>query len=83
MIPRSNRAEVRNPILGLPAFVKLRDLLAPEQKVAVRALLYELCDDASARAEKAWRTRKAPMAVYWKAVAVYSRHIARAIGGNR
>ena len=35
--------------------------------------------DAAQRAQKSWRTHKAPMALYWKAVSVYARHIARAI----
>lgn len=75
---RSTRADVRNPILALPALARLRG--APlETRDALSALLLDLGADAGERAQKAWRTHKAPMAVYWKAVSVYARHIARAI----
>jgi hypothetical protein len=75
---RSNRADVRNPLLALPAMTRLRALPMPVRE-ALRALLLDLSDDARARADKCWRTRKAPMAVYWKVVAVYARHTARAL----
>ena len=75
---RSSRPDVRNPVLALPAAQGLLTLPA-ESRAALRALLNALADDASARAQKCWRTHKAPMAVYWKAVAVYARHIARAV----
>lgn len=73
---RSQRSEVRNPILALPA-AKALLRLDDEQKAAIRAVLKDLSADARERAEKCWRTHKAPMAVYWKCVAVYSGHIAR------
>jgi hypothetical protein len=73
---RSNRAEVRNPVLSLPAARRLREM-PREQRDPIAALLLELGDDASRRAAEAWRKHKAPMAVYWKAVAVYARHLGR------
>jgi len=73
---RSNRADVRNPVVALPSAGKLRDL-DPVAKEALRAALVEMAADARARADKCWRTHKAPMAVYWKCVAVYSGHFAR------
>lgn len=75
---RSNRAEVRNPILALPAFRRLQELPAAN-RVALAALLMELGSAAAERAEENWRRHKAPMATYWKGVSVYSRHIARAV----
>jgi len=76
MNARSNRAEVRNPIISMPAMSALRDhAAAPE----LRALLLDVQADARSRAEKAWRTHKAPMALYWKAVSVYAGHIARGL----
>ncbi|MEM9760034.1 MAG: hypothetical protein AAF933_12410 [Pseudomonadota bacterium] len=78
MTTRSNRATVRNPILTLPAVLKLQRLPRPLRE-ALCELLYELGDDATARADQCWKKHKAPMAAYWKAVAVYSRHIARAV----
>lgn len=75
---RSNRAEVRNPILRLPGFAKLKRLPRPVRE-ALADLLWELGADASVRAEDCWRKHKAPMAAYWKACAVYARHIARAL----
>ncbi len=67
---------VHNPLLALPAAAKLA-ALPPDARAALRAVLLELRDDARARAEKCWRTHKAPMAAYWKATAVYANHTAR------
>lgn len=78
MITRSNRIEVRNPIVGLSVFARLQVLPAPIRK-ALADLLFELGAEARLKANKCWTTHKAPMAVYWKAVSVYSRHIARAL----
>ncbi|MBN8908213.1 MAG: hypothetical protein BGO51_24325 [Rhodospirillales bacterium 69-11] len=75
---RSLRREVRNPILALPAIRSLQTMPA-ETRAALTVLLGDLAQDAAARADHAWRRHKAPMAAYWKAVAVYARHTARAI----
>lgn len=73
---RSSRPETRNPLLALPAARKIA-ALPEEPRLALRELLLQLGQDANARAAKCWRTHKAPMAAYWKMVAVYARHIAR------
>ena len=75
---RSNRAEVRNPILALPAAERLADL-TPDASETLIALLLDIKTDATARANECWRKHKGPMALYWKCVSVYSGHIARAI----
>lgn len=75
---RSNRADVRNPILKLAAAEKIQKLPAPVRQV-LRDLFMELRRDAQTKADECWRKHKAPMAVYWKACAVYSGHIARAL----
>lgn len=72
------QAIVRNPVLGLPSAALLQDLPA-DAKSALRAVLVGIRDEARVRADKCWKTHKAPMAVYWKCVAVYANHIARAI----
>ncbi|GEO87503.1 MULTISPECIES: hypothetical protein [Alphaproteobacteria] len=85
MSDRSSSAEVRNPLLGLPAAQKMRSL-PPEARAVLAELLRELSFDARERAERSWRQNKAPMAVYWKAVAVYAGHlcrIARLTGARR
>ena len=82
---RSSSAEVRNPLLQLPAAQKMRSL-PPEARAVLAELLRELSFDARERAERSWRQNKAPMAVYWKAVAVYAGHlyrIARLTGARR
>lgn len=75
---RSLRADVRNPLLQLPA---VTELLALDQ--ATRAQLAgafkAISADARERANECWRRHKAPMACYWKAVAVYSGHLARLV----
>lgn len=73
---RSERPEVRNPLVQLPAAQRMNDL-PEESRAALRALLLDLRDDARTRAQKAWRTHKAPLAVYWKVVAVYAYHLSR------
>ena len=75
---RSSHPHVRNPVLGLPASEELEQL-PPEARAALRRVLLNISSDARERAEASWRKHKAPMAAYWKAVAVYSRHIAQAL----
>ena len=76
---RSYRREVRNPLLALPG-VKVLQYLPPETREALRVALRSIQADARHRADKCWRTHKAPMAVYWKAVGVYAGHLARVLG---
>lgn len=78
MTDRSNRAEVRNPILALPAAKRLIALPKPIRDHLVEVLA-DMQRDARERAEISWRTHKAPMALYWKAVGVYAGHIARVL----
>jgi uncharacterized protein YdhG (YjbR/CyaY superfamily) len=73
---RSSQATVRNPLLALAAAKRIAEL-PPESRAAVRELLLEIRADAQERAEKCWRKHKAPMAAYWKAVAVYAGHASR------
>jgi hypothetical protein len=73
---------VRNPVLALPSLQRLLDLPA-HTRAEIEALLRDLAHDARIRAEQSWRTRKAPMAAYWHVIAVYSRHIARAVRPGR
>jgi hypothetical protein len=73
---RSARPDVRNPLLSLPAAAKLA-ALPPDARAALAAVLLELRDDCRLRADKCWKTHKAPMAAYWKAVAVYANHTRR------
>ncbi len=82
MSPRSSRPDTRNPMLSLPAIAALQRL-PPETREALARVLADLATDAGARADHAWRRHKAPMAAYWKAVAVYARHTARAIAPTR
>lgn len=70
---------VRNPVLSLPSVARLR-AMPREQRETLRSLLLDLRADAHARAEASWKRRKAPMATYWRCIAVYAGHIAKAIG---
>jgi hypothetical protein len=82
MADRSTRIEVRNPILALPSTHRLQALMAeasPALQAAFRDALNELAADASERAEQSWRKSKGPVAVYWRAVSTYAKHIKRAI----
>lgn len=73
---RSARADVRNPVLALPAAKQIQ-ALPDDARAALRALLLDIHRDAGARAQECWRKHKAPMAAYWKAVSVYAGHAAR------
>ena len=75
---RSSRPDVRNPVLALPVARHLAEL-PPETRVVLAAVLEGIREDAAERAEACWRRHKASMAAYWKAVAVYARHIRRAL----
>lgn len=75
---RSSRAEVRNPILALPAAQAIR-AMPSDTRAIFRRLLLDMRDDARVRAAECWRRHKAPMACYWKAVSVYCNHIARVL----
>ena len=66
---RTLKARWRARFEGLPA----------PAKAALRAALLDLRRDALARSEHQWRRHKAPMAYYWKVVAVYAGHLARAV----
>lgn len=75
---RARRANVRNPILTLPAAARLA-AFSPSARTELRTVLLDLRRDAQARADDCWRRHKAPMAAYRKAVAVYAGHIARVL----
>lgn len=75
---RSARPTVRNPVLALRQVVAIKAMPA-EVRQELADLLLNLRADAAVTAEKCWKKHKAPMATYWKCVAVYAGHIARAI----
>jgi len=75
MSPRATQPSVRNPVVHLPAAALLKCLPSVDRQ-AMRALLNQLSQQCRDNANKSWRTHKAPMAAYWKACAVYARHIA-------
>lgn len=78
MTDRSNRREVRNPVLALPS-VKRLDELSPEARAIVADILGDLVNDARARAQQSWVKNKGPMAAYWKAVGAYAHHFRRVV----
>jgi hypothetical protein len=78
MTARSNRADVRNPVLSLPALRALRGL-DPRIRALLATLLKDLQHDARTRAQKSWDTRKPALASYWAAVGVYAGHLAKAV----
>lgn len=74
---RSGRPDVRNPVLGLPSAQRLVEL-SPRERAALAAVLMDIRAEARVKADESWRRSKGPMAAYWKAVATYAGHIARA-----
>lgn len=57
--------------------------LPPGAREALAGALVDLRRDARKRAELQWRRNKAPMAFYWRVVAVYAGHLARALRADR
>jgi len=55
------------------------DQLPIEAKLQLHGALMDLRSDALVRAQHCWSKHKAPMALYWKVIGVYSGHLARAI----
>jgi hypothetical protein len=80
MSARSSRADVRNPLLTLPAAQRMAEL-DPASRDALRALLLDFKAEARERANECWRKHKPPMAAYWKAWAVNAGHAARLLRG--
>lgn len=78
MTDRSNRREVRNPVLALPSVKRLQEL-PPETRKIVTDILSELVTDARSRAQTSWVKNKGPMAAYWKAVGAYAEHFRRVV----
>lgn len=78
---RSLKPTVRNPLLKLPAMLRLIAYLGehPELRAIVIDLLTEIGTHCRVTAELSWRKHKAPMAVYWKVCGVYVGHVRRAI----
>lgn len=81
MTRRSSRAEVRNPVLGLPA-ARLLQAMPADTRSLVGLLLTDLACDARRRSRASWDSRKAFIAAYWATVAVYAGHIARVLFGS-
>ena len=77
-VERSNKAEVRNPVLALPGAAALLNL-DTVSRVALIAVLSDIRTDSAERAAECWRRHKAPMAAYWKAVSVYTGHIVKVL----
>ncbi|MGE0701783.1 MAG: hypothetical protein AB7O57_21980 [Hyphomicrobiaceae bacterium] len=75
---RSAKREVRNPVLALRSARAIQGLPL-DQRRPLGVLLRELAVEAEGQAQVAWRRRKGIMAAYWRAVATYAKHLARAI----
>lgn len=79
MTPRSNRADVRNPIAGDPDVAAEIAKCPPEARECLRNVLSLLSKKWRVKAEHSWQTRKPPLAAYHKANAVNARHLALAM----
>jgi hypothetical protein len=75
---RGARREVRNPVLLLPAARAILELPI-ESRRPLGLFLRQLADQANEQAQISWKQNKGIMAAYWKAVSVYSKHLARVI----
>lgn len=66
-----------NPLLSDPEVVRRFQRLPEPAQAALKDFVGWLYQHAREKAEASWRRSKAPMAVYWKAVAAWSYHIRR------
>ena len=81
MTRRSSRAEVRNPVLSLPAARLIRAMPA-DTRTLLAVLLLDLATEARRRGRMSWESRKVFVAAYWATVGVYAGHVARVLGGT-
>lgn len=73
----------RNPVLRDASVCTRFAALSPEAQAGLEDFLRWLYRHARENADLSWRRSKAPMAVYWKAVAAWSIHLARVIRSVR
>jgi len=81
MTARSNRADVRNPLLKHPGIVAEWEKLQaehPAAAVALRNILKFTAEVCGEEGDKHWRRRKYTSGQYWKVQGVYARHIRNA-----
>lgn len=69
----------KNPILTDPAIAARFAALPPEARAALLEFTAWLYRYAATQAERAWQSKKAPMAVYWSAVKAWAFHIRRTV----
>lgn len=70
---------MKNPLLDDAEASALFSDLSDESKIEIKRFCDWLYKHSRNKAEQCWRSSKAPMAVYWKAVAAWSYHIKRHI----
>ncbi|GIV82746.1 MAG: hypothetical protein KatS3mg051_2100 [Anaerolineae bacterium] len=70
---------MKNPVTKSPEILTRFDALPAEARAALKDFCSWLYRHARDEAERSWASSKAPMAVYWKAVAAWAYHISRAI----
>jgi hypothetical protein len=76
---RSSRADVRNPILALPAALELQ-ALPRSQRLIIKRLLRELKAQCREQERRAYSQRKGPLTAYWMAAGTYAGHVAAVLG---
>lgn len=70
---------MKNPILSDPEIVSAFNSLDTESRKALKSFCAWLYEHSKKKADESWAKSKAPMAVYWKAVAAWAYHIKGAI----
>ena len=78
VVARSNKPEVRNPVLAYPSAARAASM-PPEAREWLIEFLEDFRRDARERAAKAWKSHKAPLALYAKVCQVYSGHLIRVL----
>lgn len=82
MTERSNRPEVRNPLLALPAAQELSAILAnhPDLRASFKRLCRQLKAQCREQEANAIKRRKGPMVQYWMSTGTWAGHLANVCG---
>lgn len=73
---RSERPDVRNPLLGVPGLAEEVATWSPETLACIERAARLCSAHWRVKGDECWKRHKPPMAAYWKAWAVNARHMA-------
>jgi hypothetical protein len=79
VIPRSSRAETRNPLLRVPEVIAFVEALRPCNRKRFHRMLLAISAVCRVHEVRAWDTAKPGMVLYWGWAKVNTKHLAAAL----